>query len=1021
LREPYRSTILLHYVEGLSSADIARQLGIPSATVRQRLKHALDELRDRLQKREHAPKQGWLLALVPIAQVNPPLAVGALVMKKWLIAIALLLLLCVGGGVVWKLVLTKPSGDSATTIAAGGSGVKKLAALSTTIAGNPIDVPAWVALPNAPKRHLAGRVIANAAPVPGAIVRLGINLSNPRMGAPDMTAGPPFVQVGKRETDRDGHFDFGTVPAANFVVSAEAEGKAPTSLGIEAGNPKTVTDHVMIALGECRSRVVGTVRDSANTIAHARLLIAGLAGSESDAKGAFSVCMPMGPFPNIRVEADGYGSINVQVPAMSGVMRRDFILVPEATISGVVVDEAGVGVAGAVVAARPALGDSQDEASGMETIADDTGHFELVQLAPTKYGLGALSADGQSDHPVVVASAGHATHDIRLVITRRAQLRGHVILAGKPVAGARVGTEMSPYMRYSPRYAESQDDGSFVLDGVPLGRIELSADPYEVVSPKAIDVKALTGTEVTIEVKETASITGKVTRHGVAVANATVTVVPINEIVRSNADGMYEIAGLAPGTYTLTGNGDNRAFTNHAATVTTAQHQTIDLELEGGGEVLGTVVDEAGAPVPSVAVTLESTNNDDSCNAFTDEHGAFDCAALLGHLDYQPQVFPTVAHQRSFRNASGTKLPLIHVEDGDTVVRDVKLAIKHTMLAIRGRVVDDTGATISDARVSVPGLEWGDAARTRADDNGGFILDDLVAGSRYDLRARTSDGSTGEVLNVVAGTTGLEIKLVRPGAISGTLVGFTGTISVLAGKALYGQEDTYEGKVDGDHFSITGLQPGNYTVQAVRAGTQLDGTTVDVKSGSTTIVTLREKARTTIDGHITDLGSGAPIAGMACRATLSMGGREGPIAGSQISSRLTDATGAFSLDAPIGRVRVTCLFSGGAHSNGGGDFDVGSGANHVEITSAANVIPDGIAGFVFEPNLIPPTVFRGGPRTFALGLQVGDQILAVDGLDTSNMLSDEVNMLIGGKGPGSTVSLKLARGVTIRVPLLPDK
>src|SRR5664279_3035506 len=158
LREPYRSTILLHYVEGLSSADIARQLGIPSATVRQRLKHALDELRDRLQKREHAPKHGWLLALVPIAQVNPPLAVGALVMKKWLIALAVLLLLVGGSGFVWKLVVKRSSDSSSTTAVGGGGGMKPPATLSTTIAGKPIDVPTWVALPNGKKRHLAGRV-----------------------------------------------------------------------------------------------------------------------------------------------------------------------------------------------------------------------------------------------------------------------------------------------------------------------------------------------------------------------------------------------------------------------------------------------------------------------------------------------------------------------------------------------------------------------------------------------------------------------------------------------------------------------------------------------------------------------------------------------------------------------------------------------------------------------------------------------------------------------------------------------
>jgi RNA polymerase sigma-70 factor (ECF subfamily) len=52
LSEPYRSTVLLHYFEGLSSAEIARRLQIPDGTVRRRLKFALDELRAHFERRD---------------------------------------------------------------------------------------------------------------------------------------------------------------------------------------------------------------------------------------------------------------------------------------------------------------------------------------------------------------------------------------------------------------------------------------------------------------------------------------------------------------------------------------------------------------------------------------------------------------------------------------------------------------------------------------------------------------------------------------------------------------------------------------------------------------------------------------------------------------------------------------------------------------------------------------------------------------------------------------------------------
>jgi RNA polymerase sigma-70 factor (ECF subfamily) len=48
LDEPYRSTVLLRYYEGLTSQQIAERQGVSDGTVRWRLKHALAELRTRL-------------------------------------------------------------------------------------------------------------------------------------------------------------------------------------------------------------------------------------------------------------------------------------------------------------------------------------------------------------------------------------------------------------------------------------------------------------------------------------------------------------------------------------------------------------------------------------------------------------------------------------------------------------------------------------------------------------------------------------------------------------------------------------------------------------------------------------------------------------------------------------------------------------------------------------------------------------------------------------------------------------
>ena len=78
LGEPYRSTVVLRYQEGLSAADIARRLDIPAGTVRWRLKEALDQLRAELERRlgDRRTARSWAVALAPLA--GPRLAATAL-------------------------------------------------------------------------------------------------------------------------------------------------------------------------------------------------------------------------------------------------------------------------------------------------------------------------------------------------------------------------------------------------------------------------------------------------------------------------------------------------------------------------------------------------------------------------------------------------------------------------------------------------------------------------------------------------------------------------------------------------------------------------------------------------------------------------------------------------------------------------------------------------------------------------------------------------------------------------------
>jgi len=78
LDEPYRSTVILRYVDGLDAAEIARRQEIPAATVRSRLKRGLEKLRADLDERFGGERETWAVALAALVEEPvPPLPTGA--------------------------------------------------------------------------------------------------------------------------------------------------------------------------------------------------------------------------------------------------------------------------------------------------------------------------------------------------------------------------------------------------------------------------------------------------------------------------------------------------------------------------------------------------------------------------------------------------------------------------------------------------------------------------------------------------------------------------------------------------------------------------------------------------------------------------------------------------------------------------------------------------------------------------------------------------------------------------------
>jgi len=104
LDEPFRTVVLLRFFDDLAPRAIARQLGVPLATVHSRLQRGLARLRERLDRRPGCERRAWVAMLLsflsPPSSPSPlPLPapiLGALVMHAKTVSLTLVaLVLCV--------------------------------------------------------------------------------------------------------------------------------------------------------------------------------------------------------------------------------------------------------------------------------------------------------------------------------------------------------------------------------------------------------------------------------------------------------------------------------------------------------------------------------------------------------------------------------------------------------------------------------------------------------------------------------------------------------------------------------------------------------------------------------------------------------------------------------------------------------------------------------------------------------------------------------------------------------------
>lgn len=576
LDEPFRTTVIMRYLDGKSAAEIARELDVPAGTVRSRLKTGLDRLRTALD----AGTPRWKRALVPFAAAKT----GAMLVKgKSTIALVIALVLAVGLGTVIYLKRDRMHAQPPAPIASVGTGS---AHRSATLPAPTTPVTSPPPIANATPGQ--GRAIVEAADAVGGV--LGGRVINWSTGegvaGAELTFSSGTGAVTVRSTEggafellpaSPGVFELATAVAAGFLPYAPELAHSPIRAVLAKGRAvRGLTVFLFPAVD-----YHGTVVDATGApVANARVrLVATPAGEQtleklatewtSDKTGAFVFHAP----DDAVLEAtagkrrgwarlDGDAALTHRL-----VIRIGDAPARDASIRGTAVDETGAPLADVLVRAEPddppGKGPEVPRTNAFATSGPD-GTFVLEGLDRGEHILvGELDT-----HAIGVERGvkGGAT-GVSLVVPTGAPLEGAVATAGgDPVpAFTLLVLKRDGAMRHLVK-AESLVD--------PAGRFRVHVMPgdYELVA-SAAGLAPSAPTQVTVG-KDGAKDAKLVVSIGATLRGKVVSAegggpIPYARIMReargggasalpafagtvTREDGTFELTGIPPGPVSIT-------------------------------------------------------------------------------------------------------------------------------------------------------------------------------------------------------------------------------------------------------------------------------------------------------------------------------------------------------------------------------------------------------------------------------------------------------------------------------------
>lgn len=633
LPEPQRSAVRDRYFGELTPTEIARRDGVSVDTVKSRLARGRALLRERLDEGTGQGRGAWSTAFLPLAlpirEMSAQLAasaataasastsatttvvLGTLAMKKLLVAAAV-----VAASILtwkaWPNPEVAPRATPSQEVERSTKDDQLIARRTTTAAPNsepsgaPLADPSPRTRTSAAERSWTVSGLVRWSRTADATLDQPVDVTVSLFDGPTAEGEPREEQTLRSEPN--GTFRWtpatqsGLVTLRAQVDDGELFAIPAEPITVEAGEDEAA---LTVTLVRRDAAIVGVVLEPDGTVAGGATVLAGGFETRADEDGAYRLAVPRGLGGLVMARADGCGQVVREVEgAESGEeVRCDFRLVPELRIAGVVRDEAGRPVEGAVV--RTFHGRE------IRATSDASGRYELRHLSRTTRSSVMIFArrDGLCEAREDRRIPDSGALEVDFVMKRGARVAGRVVgPQGEALddVGLFIGFSPNAYDRID---ATSDGDGAFVFPVVPSGNQKLWAR-HAGFAPFVTEIEVVEGSssaaDVLVQMEVGRTLTGVVRdASGAPLERVSLAARKDGESVGARAmtgsDGRFELRDLPSGSLRLIAFGD--LLMREEVEIAANHSGDVEIAIGPSGIVRGRVVDgSTGSPIQSFTV-----------------------------------------------------------------------------------------------------------------------------------------------------------------------------------------------------------------------------------------------------------------------------------------------------------------------------------------------------------------------------------------------------------------------------------